>query len=83
MGARQGADAIVVTEKILTIPEDFDTAYSDLPFEISLEAAVENLTLRAHMPCHAGQEVREGDMVTTASIPVREGSEIAVILHKV
>jgi hypothetical protein len=81
--ARLGVDAIPVAEKTLTIPEDFDTALSDLPFEIDLDDLRDHLTLRAHMPRHDGNDVQEGDMVTTASIPVREDGEISVILHKV
>ena len=83
--SRAGGDAVDVAETRVTVPEDFDAAIDDLSFEIDLDAPRKGLTVRAHLAAHEGSDIRVGDLITTASIPVPETDteDVALPLRQV
>jgi len=81
--SRVGAGSVQVAQTVATLPQNFDFRHDVLPFEIDVSDDTDTLTIRAHMPIHAGTDIRLGDMITTASIPVRRNADIAVTLHLV
>lgn len=81
--SRAGASAREVASAMVEIPEDFDLEADTLPFRIDLDRKAEGLTISAHMPCHAGDDIRGGDMITTESIPASDVEETEVPLHRV
>ncbi|MEO9648603.1 MAG: hypothetical protein ABJ360_20995 [Roseobacter sp.] len=81
--SRLDIDAIQIADQIVTIPEGFDTAANDLPFELGYDVATEGLTLKAHMPRHAGDDIRKGDMLTTSTIRLESNKDITVTLQRV
>jgi hypothetical protein len=83
--ARAGSSALDIAEVTITVPEDFDAESDDLPFEIDFDDPRAGLTVRAHLARHEGSDIRKGDMITMASIPVSADSEeeIAVTLRRV
>ncbi|MEM6889551.1 MAG: hypothetical protein AAF636_15620 [Pseudomonadota bacterium] len=81
--SRAGASAETLVQKEVTIPENFDTGLDNLPFEIDLDENRDGLTLRAHMPRHDGEDIRSGDMITTASVPVRPDDDVDVTLRRI
>lgn len=83
--ARVGAEAVDVAQVTVSIPEGFDPEQEDLPFEIDFDDPREGLTIRAHMARHEGTDIRQGDMITMAAIPVAADTEeeVAVTLRRV
>ena len=83
--SRVGADAIVVAEDDVTIPEGFDSQKDDLPFEIQVSDPKPGLTVQAHLAHHDGADFRKGDMITTAAIPVPvdKGETVIVPLQSI
>ena len=79
--SRVDASSVQVAQTIATLPENFDFKHDTLPFEIDVSDNTNNLTIRAHMPTHSGTDIRLGDMITIATIPVLEDADIAVTLH--
>jgi hypothetical protein len=81
--SRVDAGSVQVARTIAILPENFDFEHDVLPFEIDLRNNSDTLTIRAHMPTHSGTDIRLGDMITTAAIPVRWDRDIEVPLHPV
>lgn len=79
--SRVDAESVQVAQTIATLPENFDFTHDVLPFEIDVNNNTDNLTIRAHMPVHSGTDIRLGDMITMATIPVDRDTDIAVTLH--
>lgn len=79
--SRLDAEAVRVAQIVATLPETFDFERDVLPFKIDVIDDTGTLTIRAHMPYHSGTDIRLGDMITTAAIPVRRDADIAVTLH--
>jgi len=77
------AEAIRIAQTVTTLPETFDFEHDVQPFKIDLIDDSDNLTIRAHMPCHSGTDIRLGDMITMESIPARQNEDIPVTLHQV
>ncbi|MEM9577350.1 MAG: hypothetical protein AAF999_10095 [Pseudomonadota bacterium] len=83
--SRVGADAIVLDEVTLPIPHAFDPGTQDLPFEIEIPEQRQGLTIQAHVRAHDSEDIRKGDMITTAAIPlpVRDDETVLVPLKTV
>ncbi|MEH6405576.1 MAG: hypothetical protein V7750_19550 [Sneathiella sp.] len=81
--SRADASSIAIAQTEVTIPEGFDAEKDALPFEIDVQEKTEGLSIQAHMPRHDDTDVRLGDMITTASIPVKDDDEIDVTLRRV
>ena len=81
--SRVGASSVNMAQTTVTIPEDFDVAADDLPFDFNVMPDGDGLTLRAHMPMHEGDDVRSGDMVTTASTPASGDHPVNLTLRRV
>jgi hypothetical protein len=81
--SRADASSVAVAQTEVTIPEDFDAEKDALPFEIEVQEKTDGLTIRAHMPRHDDTDVRLGDMITMASIPVKKEEEVDVTLKRV
>ena len=79
--SRLDAEAVRVAQIVATLPETFDFERDVLPFKIDVTDDTDILTIRAHMPCHSGSDIRLGDMITMVAIPVRQDADIAVTLH--
>lgn len=81
--SRAGASSVDRARTTVTIPEDFDASADDLPFDLAFDGSAEGLTLRAHMPMHDGDDVRQGDMVTTVSTPATGANPVSLTLRRV
>lgn len=81
--SRVDAGSVQVAQTVAILPENFDFEHDVLPFEIDVSNDTDTLTIRAHMPIHSGTDIRLGDMITKAAIPVRWDMDIAVPLHRV
>lgn len=76
--SRVDADAVVVAEERVTVPEGFDAEKDGLPFEVQVGAPRPGMTVQAHLAHHDGDDFRKGDMITTTAIPVPLDEEATV-----
>ncbi|MBV1886898.1 MAG: hypothetical protein KUG61_07435 [Parvibaculaceae bacterium] len=81
--SRADASSVDIAQTEVVIPEGFDAEKDTLPFEIEVNEKTLGLSIQAHMPRHDDTDVRLGDMITTASIPVKEDDEVDVTLRRV
>ncbi|MEO9897199.1 MAG: hypothetical protein ABJD13_12980 [Paracoccaceae bacterium] len=76
---RVGADAVVVAQHRVDLPEDFDPERDALPFEFEVSQDLEGLTVRAHMPTHNAQDIRSGDMITMGAHAANTGQDPVIL----
>jgi hypothetical protein len=85
--SRADAEAILVAKIVVTIPDSFDYKQNVLPFKVNVDDSgninTSHLTIRAHLPCHSGSDIRLGDMITTESISACQVGDINLRLYSV
>lgn len=81
--SRLDSEAVWVAQTVATLPETFDFEHDVLPFKIDILDDTNTLTIRAHMACHSGTDIRLGDMITMEAIPIYQNIDIDVTLHRV
>ena len=80
---RVGADATLVAEHRIDLPQNFDLTRDVLPFGFEIDQTVNGLTVRAHMPAHDGRDIRSGDMITMGSFAASNRGDDVVTLKSV
>lgn len=81
--SRLDSEAVRVAQTVTTIPETFDFEHDVLPFKIDVHDDTDALSIRAHMACHSGTDIRLGDMITMEAIPVYQNTNINITLYRV